>query len=203
MDKNSVIGFVLIAVIFIGFTVFQSNQARKRMEAQAQLDSISRVEMLERQLAEAAQVAAQPDSAAAAEVVSPVAIYKDSLLESASRAQEEIITLENSKIKVEFTTRGAQPYAVQVKDYKNYDSTDLYIFKPGKAQYSLSLYAGEAIRTQDFIFQVAERTDSTVVMRLPFAGGGYIEQKYTLHPDSYQMDNLISFVDHSAPAGKF
>jgi YidC/Oxa1 family membrane protein insertase len=195
MDKNSVIGFILIAVIFIGFTVFQSNQARKRAEVLEQLDSISRVESIERQLAEAAQVTTLTDSAAAVQSAAPVAIYKDSLLESASRAQEEIITLENSKIKVEFTTRGAQPYSVQVKDYKNYDSTDLYIFKPGKAEYSLSLYAGEAIRTQDFIFQVAERTDSTLVMRLPFAGGGYIEQKYTLHADSYQMDNLLSFVE--------
>ena len=196
MDKNSVIGFILIAAIFIGFTVFQSNQARKRAELQAQLDSISRVESLERQLAEAEWSASQSDSVTTAPAAAaPVAIYKDSLLEVASRAQEEIVTLENSKIKVAFTTRGAQPYSVQVKDYKNYDSTDLYIFKPGKAEYSLSLYAGEAIRTKDFNFQVAERTDSTVVMRLPFAGGGYIEQRYTLHADSYQMDNLLSFVD--------
>ena len=28
----------------------------------------------------------------------------------------------------------------------------------------------------------------------PFSGGGYIEQKYTLHEDSYRMDNLLSFV---------
>ena len=196
MDKNSIIGFILIAAIFIGFTVFQSNQARKRAELQAQLDSISRVESLERQLAEAEWTASQPDSVTTAlGETAPVAIYKDSLLEVASRAAEEIVTLENSKIKVAFTTRGAQPYSVQVKDYKNYDSTDLYIFKPGKAAYSLSLYAGEAINTKDFNFQVAERTDSTVVMRLPFAGGGYIEQKYTLHADSYQMDNLLSFVD--------
>ena len=195
MDKNSVIGFILIAVIFIGFTVFQTGEARKRAELQAQLDSISRAEMLEHQLAEAERVAALPDSVTAAlGETAPAAIYKDSLLEAASHAQEEIVALENGKIKVEFTTRGAQPYSVQVKDYKNYDSTDLYIFKPGKAEYSLSLYAGEAIRTQDFNFQVAERTDSTVVMRLPFAGGGYIEQKYTLHADSYQLDNLLSFV---------
>ena len=32
-------------------------------------------------------------------------------------------------------------------------------------------------------------------MRLPFSGGGYIEQKYILHEDSYRMDNLLSFVD--------
>ena len=40
MDKNSVIGFILIAAIFIGFSVFQSNQARKQAELQAQLDAI-------------------------------------------------------------------------------------------------------------------------------------------------------------------
>ena len=194
MDKNSIIGFVLIAVIFIGFTIFQSNQSRKRLELQAQLDSISRAENLERQLAEAERTVALTDSLPEAQAA-PASIYKDTLLEAASHAQEEIITLENSKLKIQFTTRGAQPYAVQVKDYKNYDSTDLYLFKPGGAEYSLSLYAGEAIRTRDFNFQVAERTDSTLVMRLPFAGGGYIEQKYTLRADSYQVDNLLSFVE--------
>ena len=194
MDKNSIIGFVLIAAIFIGFTFFQTKQARKRAELQAQLDSVALVESLARQAAEADRTVSLPDSAAAPQAA-PVSIYKDSLLESASHAQEQIVTLENSKIKVQFTTRGAQPYAVQVKDYKNYDSTDLYLFRPGGAEYSLNLYAGEAIRTRDFNFQVAERTDSTLVMRLPFAGGGYIEQKYSLRADSYQVDNLLSFVE--------
>ena len=194
MDKNSIIGFVLIAAIFIGFTFFQTKQARKRAELQAQLDSVALVESLARQAAEADRTVSLPDSAAAPQAA-PVAIYKDSLLESASHAQEQIVTLENSKIKVQFTTRGAQPYAVQVKDYKNYDSTDLYLFRPGGAEYSLNLYAGEAIRTRDFNFQVAECTDSTLVMRLPFAGGGYIEQKYSLRADSYQVDNLLSFVE--------
>ena len=101
MDKNSVIGFILIAVIFIGFTVFQTGQARKRAELQAQLDSISRAEMLEHQLAEAERVAALPDSVTAAlGETAPAAIYKDSLLEAASHAQEEIVALENGKIKV-------------------------------------------------------------------------------------------------------
>ena len=196
MDKNSVIGFVLIAAIFIGFTFFQTKQARKRAELQAQLDSVALVESLARQAEVPDQV--RNDSLTVdggASAVPAASIYKDSLLESASHAAEQIITLENSKLKVQFTTRGAQPYAVQVKDYKNYDSTDLYLFKPGGAEYSLSLYAGEAIRTRDFYFQVAEQSDSTLVMRLPFAGGGYIEQKYTLHADSYQVDNLLSFVE--------
>ncbi len=194
MDKNSVIGFILIAAIFIGFSMYQSGQMRKQAELQAQLDSVARVEALERDRAEAERLASLPDSIAAQPAVQQ-AIYKDSSLEAASHAEAQIVALENSKIKVEFTTRGAQPWTVMVKDYKNYDSTDLYLFKPGAAAYSLSVYAGEAIRTQDFIFEVAERTDSSVVMRLPFTGGGYIEQKYTLHADSYEVSNLVSFVD--------
>jgi len=196
MDKNSVIGFILIAVIFVGFTLFQSGQARKRAELQAQLDSVARVEALALQAAEAERVATLSDSAAVAvaQPGAPLPIYKDSSLEAASHAAAQIVTLENSKLKVEFTTRGAQPYSVVVKDYKNYDSTDLYLFKPGAAEFSLSVYAGEAIRTKDFNFEVAEQTDSTVVMRLPFAGGGYIEQRYTLHADSYEVSNLLSFV---------
>ena len=197
MDKNSIIGFILIAAIFIGFSVFQSGQMRKQAELQAQLDSVARVESLERDLAEAERLASLPDSLAGLPAVAQ-AIYKDSSLEAASHAEAQLVTLENEKIKVEFTTKGAQPWTVQVKDYKNYDSTDLYLFKPGAAEYSLSVYAGEAIRTQDFIFQVAEQTDSTMVMRLPFTGGGYIEQKYTLHAGSYEVSNLLSFVDMQA-----
>ncbi len=193
MDKNSVIGFILIAVIFVGFTMFQSGQARKRAELQAQLDSVARVEALARQAAEADRVDTTVADLAV-QTAEALPIYKDTSLEAASHAAAQIVTLENSKIKVDFTTRGAQPYAVMVKDYKNFDSTDLYLFKPGAAEYSLSVYAGEAIRTRDFNFVVAGQTDSTVVMRLPFAGGGYIEQRYTLHADSYEVSNLLSFV---------
>ena len=45
MDKNSVIGFILIALIFIGFTFFQSDRARKAAELQAQQDSIALAQM--------------------------------------------------------------------------------------------------------------------------------------------------------------
>ena len=193
MDKNSVIGFILIAAIFIGFTLFQSNQARKRAELQAQLDSVARVEAIRQQLEEIPDQVRDDEGLSAA--AQPQSIYKDSSLEAASRAEAQIVALENGKVRVEFTTKGAQPYSVLVKDYTNFDGSPLYLFRPGAAAYSFSVYAGEYIRTQDFIFQLAEQTDSTVVMRLPFAGGGYIEQRYVLHADSYQMDNLLSFVD--------
>ena len=198
MDKNSIIGFILIAAIFIGFSMFQSRQMRKQAELQAQLDSVARAESLALEFAEAERIAALPDSLkdTSGTPLAPVpqSIYKDSSLEAASHAQERVVTLENAKLRLELTTKGAQPYSAWIKDYKNYDSTDLYLFRPGASEYSVSVYTGEYINTRDFVFEVAEQTDSTVVMRLPFTGGAYIEQKYTLHADSYRVDNLLSFV---------
>lgn len=191
MDKNSVIGFVLIALIFIGFTFFQSDRARKAAELQAQQDSIALAQMPPQRMAsEAVLESAAPEGESGASV----AIYKDSLLENASKAQESIVTLENDVLEMKLSTRGAKPYSVRLKKFRNYDSTDLYMFRPGDAEYSISLYTGEYIQTKDFNFILAGQTDSSVVMRLPFEGGGYIEQKYTLLGDSYRVDNQLSFV---------
>ena len=120
--------------------------------------------------------------------------YKDSLLTEARLAQEGIYKLANDKVEIEFTTKGAQLYSVKLNDYKAYDSTDLYLIKPNGSPMSIAVYAGENVNTKDFVFQVAEHTDSLLVMQLPFAGGGYIQQKYWLTGGSYMMQNELSFV---------
>ena len=176
MDKNTVIGFLLIILIFVGFSVFETGRARKNAELQAQADSVALAMNPVREM---------PDVAEEEELRNGgvVPAYKDSAIQKAYGAEAQIVAIENSKIRVEFNTRGAQPHSVMVKDYYNYDSTALYLFKPGEADYAVSVYAGEYLRTDNFTFQLAEKTDSSVTMRLPFSGGGYIEQKYTLHED--------------------
>ena len=199
MNKNSVIGFILIFVIFFGFTWYQSRQYEKQVEYQAQQDSIARAQQA---YADSLWLAEHPEdtlSSATAQRQRPSAplrqrIYKDSLLDVAHEDSAAFVTLENDKVSIVFNTKGAQPYSVMIKDYMTYDSTDLYLIKPGMSQYGLTIYAGENISTSDFVFKVAESTDSTLVMRLPFAKGGYIEQKYTLEPGSYMVRNDLSFV---------
>ncbi len=193
MNKNNVIGLVLIGVIMFGFSWYQSRQWNEQMEAQAQLDSIARVE----QMAEMAM-----DSMKRAQGIVPendvkvaaMPAYKDSMLTEARLASESVYKLSNDKMDVEFTTRGAQPYSVKINDYMTFDSTALYLVKPGYSQYSVNVFAGENINTKDFVFEVAELTDSTIVMRLPFAAGGYIQQKYSISEGSYMVDNELSFV---------
>ncbi|MGM9735035.1 MAG: membrane protein insertase YidC [Candidatus Cryptobacteroides sp.] len=194
MDKNSIIGFVLIGVIMVGFTWYQNREYRERMEIQAQLDSAARVEYLAEIALDSVRRAegTLPADGQAVKVNTPA--YKDSLLSVARIADSELVTLANDKLEVVFTTKGAQPYSVRIKDYKAYDSTDLYLIKPQMSSFDISLYAGEYINTKDFSFSVAEHSDSCVVMRLPFAQGGYIQQKYTLSEGSYMVADELSFV---------
>lgn len=195
MDKNSVIGFVLIAAIFLGFTVFENKRAAKYAEVKAQQDSIALAQM-PFDSSSVVSLGEYSDTASVAnDVTAPV--YKDSCLQAASDVNNvpEMVVLENSKIRIRLTTKGAQPYSVKVKDYYNYDSTELYLFRPGQSEYSLRVYAGEYIKTSNFNFTVASASDSVVVMRLPFRNGGYIEQKYTLSEDSYLLKNSLSFVN--------
>ena len=198
MDKNSIIGFVLIGAILFGFTFYSSKQAEKQRAWQAYQDSIARAEQLVQMQADSAayaQLHANDTLAQASPVATQaVAVYRDSLLEAASGAEGQVLKLENEKLAVAFTTKGAQPLSVRVKDYTNYDRSDLYIFHEGQSEMGYIIYAGENINTKDFVFTVAEQTDSSLVMRLPFAGGGYIQQRYVLHKDSYMLDHALSFI---------
>ena len=194
MNKNNIIGFVLIGVIMFGFTWYQSKQYEKQAEAQAQLDSIAFVEQMAAMAMDSVKRAEGVAESESQVHVKTLPMYKDSMLTEARLAEAQIYKLSNDKVEVEFTTRGAQPYSVKIKDYMTYDSTDLYLIKPEQSQYGISIYAGENINTKDFVFQVAEHNDSLLVMQLPFAQGGYIQQVYALSKGSYMMQNELSFV---------
>ena len=196
MDKNSIIGFVLIALILFGFMGYQSRQVQKQQAIQAQLDSARVAEEYAQWQLDSAYRAEHPELAQAAVPAAQAApVYSDSLLNKAAAAESQLVTLENEKLQVTFTTRGAQPYSVKVKDYTTYSKEDLILLQPEKTSLGFTVYAPTAIDTRKFTFQYIPEasSDSTVVMRLP-VGGGYIEQKYTLLKDSYSMNEALSFV---------
>ena len=196
MNKNSIIGFVLIGVIMFGFTWYQNKEYQKQAAVQAQLDSIALAEQMAAMAIDSVKRAEGlvAEGNMAGVKVTNMPAYKDSLLTEARLAQEGFYKLANDKVEVEFTTKGAQLYTVKINDYMTYDSTDLYLIEKNGSQMGIEVYAGESINTKDFVFQVAEHNDSSIVMRLPFAGGGYIQQKYWLADGSYMMQNELSFV---------
>lgn len=198
MDKNTIIGFILMAAVLLGFTFWQKKQAQEQYAIQMQQDSLARANALE-MAALAAQDAIDETAVAASEQSPKVHIYKDALLDDARAKEGSIVTLANDKFELAFNTKGAQLWSARLLDYNSYGGSDLYFFKEGGNSYNVSAYVGEQIRTADFNFEVAEKTDSSIVFRLPFGNGGYIEQTYTIAPGAYTVGSRMAFVGLDIP----
>ena len=193
-SKYNIVGFVLIGLVMFGFTWYQSRQYKKQAEYQAQLDSIARVEAMEKMVLDSAMTVVPASEGSASAATPAFRPYRDSSLNVAAQSNPSIVAIANNQVRIEFTTKGAQPYSVDVKDYRRYDSTALMLIPAGASELNFNIYAGESLDTKDFVFDIAELNDTSVVMRLPFANGGYIQQKYTLGQDSYMLRNELSFV---------
>ena len=102
MNKNSIIGFVLIGVILFGFSWYQSRQFKKQAEYQAQLDSVARVEMLAQMAADSVRKANLPaaENSVADIPAAKNVIYKDAGLEAAASKEASFCTLANDRIEV-------------------------------------------------------------------------------------------------------
>lgn len=199
MKRDSIIGIILIGLIMFGFSWYQSKEYQKQEAAirayndslaneqmiQLALDSLARAEAIER-----GEVVVIKEDAAQQPAGN---VYKDECLTAAAQSEGSTVVLENEVLKIEINTRGAQPYSVNVKNYKAYGKDELVLVRPGKSDYNVTLYAGEQINTRDFDFTVAERSQSSVTLRLAFANGGYIQQKFTLPENSYMLYNELSF----------
>ena len=195
MNKNTVLGFICIGLILIGFSWYNTKVFKEQQRANFVADSIARAEALKNApKVDSTTIVANDSTSQAFPGAVAVQTYKDSLLEAASNAPAEFYTLENNKLKVVFTTKGAQASEVLVKDYYTHDSLDLYLMKKNASDFGLTFYTDQQINTSDFTFSKVAQTDSSLVMRLNFSGSAYIDYMYTLHADSYMLDFNVRMV---------
>ena len=196
MDKKSVIGFILMGLVLVGFTIFQSKQAEQQLIERRKQEAIS---LARRDSLAAIEAAKMPEKVEENSVVEQKHeeehIYKDASLDARKRAEGQIIRLANDKLELEINTKGAQLWSARLKDYSNYGGSDLYLFKAGDNHYDVSVYVGEFIQTQNFTFDVASCSDSLAVLRMPFENGGYIEQVYSLSAGSDMVNSELAFVN--------
>ena len=196
MDKKSVIGFILMGLVLVGFTIFKSKQAEQQLIERRKQEAISLARLDSLAAIEAAKMPEKVEENSVVEQKNEEEhIYKDASLDARKRAEGQIIRLANDKLELEINTKGAQLWSARLKDYSNYGGSDLYLFKAGDNHYDVSVYVGEFIQTQNFTFDVASCSDSLAVLRMPFENGGYIEQVYSLSAGSYMVNSELAFVN--------
>lgn len=178
MDKNTIIGFVLIAAVLIGYGVWSQPSAEERA-AMAKQDSINNVV---RQKAEFARKEAQEKKLAEenSRAQDTTALFYSSL-----KGKEERITLQNKSIEVTLNTKGGTPEKVVVKNFTDYKKNpDVTLFDKKDQSLKFILQAKETnINTSNLYFTPSYVTDSTVTMTAIAGSGKDITIKYTLGKD--------------------
>ncbi|MEZ7885467.1 MAG: membrane protein insertase YidC [Bacteroidales bacterium] len=194
MNKNSIIGFSLIAVILIAFSWYNSKVFTEQQKEQFKNDSIAAVKIAEqKKLMPADSTDTSAMKVLDSNAVAASSIYKDTLLDKASKGSKEITTLENNKIKVDLSNIGAQPEMVQIKGYYSYDSLDLNLVKQNQSKFELKFFTNQEIATSNFAFTRQSVDDSSVTYRLYVDSVSFVEYKYTLPKDSYMLNLNIRF----------
>ena len=179
MDKNNIIGFVLIALVLIGFTWYQQPSAEEQRAAFVQ-DSIAQVTK-----AKAEKQAKLAEAARQKAIKQAIAEDTTSLFYNALRGQAESIVLKNEKIELTLNTKGATVEKAVIKgfdDYKGNKEITLFDGEDQKLSYTLS--AKEInISTSDLYFVPSAVTDSTVTFTAEAAQGKSLTIEYRLGAD--------------------
>jgi YidC/Oxa1 family membrane protein insertase len=208
MDRNSIVGIVLIGVILIGYSLITKPAREAQMEAIRRSDSLARVEQIrkmEQQQVQdyGAEVMDTPDNASRDSVMLSQKQRNYGIFVGALEGEETYYTLENDLITVEFSTLGGRPYSATLKEYVTYDSLPVVLFDGDSSKFDLQFFAdNRRINTGELYFvpgttkknQDATGGSRSLTMRLEITSDAYIEYSYTLHPGKYMMDFDIRLV---------
>ena len=185
MDKNTITGFILIALVIIGFSWY-SQPSQEELEAMAaRQDSIAAVEKEKQAEAETSK----------AEVVAVSSATSDSssLFFAQHSGEEQRIVLQNNKVKVGLSSKGATVEDAEIIGYKSRRRDgDVVILGKEDASMKLTLpLKEENLSFSDLCFDVTEQTDSTVTFAVN-QDGKQVQVHYALRPDAYMLNMDIT-----------
>ena len=183
MNRDTIIGFVLIAVVLIGFSWWNQPSA-EQIEAARLQDSLQAVaqEQAAKAQKEAAALASKPQGTVDGD---SVASDTTALFHAALKGTSEKIVLKNGKLELTLDTKGGVIRKAVIKDFKSIeDQPDVTLFDE-KDQNMTFMLAGkqENIVTSEMYFTPSEQSDSTVTMTAKAQNGGEIALKYRLGKD--------------------
>ena len=184
-DKNSLIGFVLMAIILIVFnTFFFPDIPQEQALVAAPTEAI----ITETQFTET--TVATPILSNS--VISEELKTKYGVFASAAKGTDEFQVIENDKLKITVANKGGRIVSVILKEYQTFDSLALDLFDADSSSFNLQFTTGHNINTADLYF-VAEQSSNTLSMKLKADDSHYVEYLYTL-TDDYLIDFNIKFI---------
>ncbi|HEX2616423.1 MAG TPA: YidC/Oxa1 family insertase periplasmic-domain containing protein, partial [Flavobacteriales bacterium] len=205
MDRNSIIGLVLIAAILIGYQLWTSPSQQERERFQRQQDSLAQVLQekaaadAERNAAQAEVTLAKPDTAIA--LVPDTGHVADSLrltklndrfgpFAAAAQGNDQVVTIENEHLQVSINTFGAKPDVIRLKEYTTYQKEPLLLADPDSGRFEYRFFLGNRdISTKDLHFTAEKLGTTGVRLTAPTGDAGrYLAITYQLDSAKWFMD---------------
>ena len=187
MNKNNIIGFLLIAVVLIGFSWYNQPSAEEQRTAFVQ-DSIAKAKHAEMEKASKAAAAKRQTNAKAKVEADSTALFY-----SALKGQTKKIVLKNEKVELTLNTKGATVEKAVIKGYVGHnlqvkdgsaDAKDVTLFDGNDQSLKFMLEAKEAnIITSDLYFTPSNVTDKSVTLTAVAGEGKTLTMTYTLGND--------------------
>ena len=177
MDKNFVIGLVLIMLMLVGYQFLVPKPVEPAPIAQVNSDSAK---------AATAQAAIKADTAQAL-ASGDTAVVKIALQD---------LVIETTVSRIVFTNKGGVLKEVMLKKYKTYDKKPLYLIveNHNKFQIDFPTQAGNVNLADQFFTTsstgqtLAEKDSAIITYRADLGKGQFVEQIYVVHGSGYVID---------------
>jgi YidC/Oxa1 family membrane protein insertase len=188
MDRNQVIGFSLLAVLLIGYVMYNQHEQKVYSEKK-HADSVAYAKAHPRPLIDSSKIITAANDTSA--VADSATLALRSLQPPAYNGVAQTVTLENKKLSLQFSSKGAYPTAAFIKDYKTYRGKPLSLFSGKGNILSTVLPFDNGKSTADLYFSPVMRQepngDKTIDFTADLGGGKKVDIIYTLPADDYMM----------------
>ncbi len=188
-DRNTVIGFVVLAVLFFGYFYFINKEQSSNRQKKAIEDSITNAQKPKQVTDTVAQkkIAAKNDSI--------IRVTSAGQYQKAASAKEEVIVLQNDVFKIAFTNKGGQPKWVELKNFKNQDSTQVRLSASDfdKIDYTINTTANQAAKIGELYFTQESVTRNGDTQTISFtleadSAGPSIVHQFVIRKNDYMID---------------
>ncbi len=194
MDRNQVIGFVLIFLILVVWSIINQPTAEEIEQAKAE----EAVRIAQQEEAVRTETSTPAFTPTADTIVSQA---QSDLTPKPIQIPEQTSTLSNDLITLSFSSKGGRLTGSALSDYdkivisdEGRTKTPVELFEDNKNRFNFKLpFRNRTINTDNLDFS-PQITGSTLTYRANTNEGGYIEQRYTLKEDSYRIDYSVRFV---------
>ena len=197
MNKKTIIAYVLIGLVIIGFFKFNQKSPEDLQREKARQERIAQKKQQDRLLEQEREKFRK-------EQFESIKNDTTSIFYNVYNGIEKPITLANDKATVTISTLGGRITSASLKDYKDQEGNDIVLFDSrdrlknsnsaggNRMNYTFRLKPEYGVlNTEQCYFKEQSVTADEAVLRLDFNNGRYIDFTYRLRPDSYITDLYI------------